>query len=221
MKIIECEQGSPEWFLARRGVPSASNFDRILTPIQQRYSSQASRYIEELIGDIYDPEFPKNAEYYTSRPMMHGRDTEAEARHWYTLETNNDVRQVGFCLTDDGCFGCSPDGLVGDDGGLELKCPMVKTHVHYLRDPEAMLLDYRCQVHGALIVSGRPWWDIMSYAPPLEPVKLRIQPDGFTVLLKAALERFWEEYMDVLYAIKGLPRPKKDLSDLTAIVAPG
>jgi len=75
-------------------------------------------------------------EAYTSRAMQDGIDMEPEARACYSFLAGGEVKQVGFCLSDDGRFGCSPDGLVGDDGGLELKCPLPKTHIKYLVEGE-------------------------------------------------------------------------------------
>ncbi len=186
MKIIECQQGSIQWFEARRGIPTASNFDRIITPKTGKLSAAADDYICELLGEQYGTGFV--AEPFMTDAMRNGVLTEAEARKWYEMETDIDVQQVGFCLSDCGRFGCSPDGLVGE-GGLELKCPAAKTQVSYLLDgdlPNA----YRPQVHGALIVTGAPWWDFLSYARGLPPLRVRVTPDKFTEALKSALDQF-------------------------------
>ena len=118
------EQGSPEWFGLRLGRPTASEFSRIITPAKADYSAQAADYIDELIGvklNALDGRFPPWVEKYTSRDMANGEAFEGEARFWYSMETGNRVRQVGFVTTDDGRFGCSPDGLVDPDGGFALE----------------------------------------------------------------------------------------------------
>ena len=192
MRIIECEQGSVDWWLARKGIPTASQFDRILTPKTGKYSASAEEYICELIADGMMGGPPQGIEGYTSKAMQDGIDTEPEARRWYAFERDAHVQQVGFCLTDDGRFGCSPDGLVGDDGGLELKCPMLKTHIKYL-SAGTLPAEYKCQVHGSLIVTERAWWDFVSYAPNLPPLLVRVEPDTFTEQLRAAMETFWTQ----------------------------
>ena len=197
MKIIDCVQGSQEWHDARRGVPTASEFQRILPPKTRKAGAGARSYLEELVGDKFSIYYRENAEHFTNRAVRWGQQTEAEARKWYSLETNLDVEQVGFVLSDCGRFGCSPDGLVGEDGGLELKCPQANTHVRYLLDGE-LPLDYWGQVHGALIVTGRAWWDFLSYAPGLPPLLVRVTPNDYTEALRKELDVFWEQLESAL-----------------------
>jgi len=201
MKIIDCEQYSVEWWQAKKGVPSASNFDRILTAKTGKASAQAEDYIAELIADLHTDLLPERAELAGTRAMRNGLELEPEARRWYALVRDVDVQRVGFCVTDDGRFGCSPDGLVGDEGGLELKCPLGKTQVKYLR-AGTLPDEYRPQVHGALIVSGRPWWDFLSYCPGLPPLLIRVRPDDYTERLRQALESFWADYKTALANIR-------------------
>lgn len=193
MRHIDCVQYSPEWWQARRGVPTASQFDRIITPKTCRPSLQAEGYIHELIADRlrFDP--PVMTERPMNAAMRHGVDCEPDARNYYAMEHDRDVRLCGLCLTDDGRFGASPDGLVGDDGIIEIKCPEPKTHVGYLLSGE--LPDaYRAQVHGQLLVTGREWCDFLSYCPGFDPFLIRVTPDEFTERLAAALEEFWDRY---------------------------
>ncbi len=86
-------------------------------------------------------------------------------------------------------FGGSPDAFVGDDGGAEIKCPNATTHVGYIR--AGVLPDnYKCQVHGYMVVTGRLWWDFFSYHPGLRPFHLRVVSDDFTRKLADELGRF-------------------------------
>jgi len=202
MKAFDCVQGSPEWWQLRRGIPTCSNFDRILTPKTLKLSSQVDSYIHELIADRFRLTPPDGTENYVSRPMLNGLNTEPEARRWYEMEVGAEVKRVGFVTTDDGRFGGSPDSLVGEDGGLELKCPELKTHVKYLLDG-VLPDDYRPQVHGYLIVTGRPWWDFVSYSPGLDPFRIRVTPNLFTDTLRDALEQFDRRYKELLSKIKG------------------
>lgn len=201
MKIIECQQYSPEWWEARRGIPTASAFDRIITP-GGKLSAQADDYIAELIGDrvCLTPNFL--TERPVSRAMANGTDCEPQARSWYELE-HAEVQQVGFVVTDDLRFGCSPDGLVGSDGLLELKCPTLKTQVKYLLAGPVLPPEYKPQVHGQLFVTGRAWVDFVSYAPGLDKLLVRVFPDRYTTELKVALEVFYEKYREAWERIAG------------------
>lgn len=199
MKIIDCVQGSPEWWEAKRGVPSASNFDRIITPKTGKLSASAKGYIAELIAESVQP----TSEVVCTKAMMNGIETEPEARRWYEMACDLEVKQVGCCFTDDGRFEASPDGLVGEDGGLELKCPLLKTHVSYLLDG-GLPDEYKCQVHGNLIVTGRSWWDFVSYAPGLPALVVKVKPDAFTDQMRCALEMFWKNLEDARLLIADL-----------------
>lgn len=198
MQVIHCQQTTPEWWEARKGIPTASNFAKIITPAKRQYSLQARKYAYELIAERTDPMPP----WVTGRgrpvnaAMQNGTDTEPEARKFYSMQNDCDVQQVGFCLTDDLRFGCSPDGLIGEDGGVEIKCPLLATHAEYL-DSGKVPLEYMPQVHGSLIVTGRKWWDFLSYAPGLPSLLIRVVPDDFTDALRKCLERFWTEYQAV------------------------
>ena len=197
MKIIDVIQGSPEYHAAHRGVPSASQFHRIITPKTGKLSAQADGYINELIAEKYSLLPPLQYGIPKSPALAHGVECEAEARLWYELETNCDVRQVGFCLSDDGRFGCSPDGLIGEEGGLELKCPQGHIQAGYVR-AGTLPDEYKAQVHGSLIVTGRKWWDFLSYSPGLPPLCIRVERTPYANSLTVALEDFWTRYQDAL-----------------------
>lgn len=189
MKTYDCIQGSPEWYELHRGRPTASSFDRIITPKTGKLSASADGFICQLIAETLQGLPMTPADKYISRAIQNGLDMEPEARRWYEMQLGYEVEQIGFCTTDDGLIGCSPDGLVGLDGGLELKCPEGKTHISYLLDG-TLPSEYRAQVHGSIIVTGRQWWDFMSYAPGLPPFVLRVVPDQFTEQLRGCLDAF-------------------------------
>lgn len=206
VQVFDCLQYSPEWWLIRRGIPTASNFGKILTPAKGDLSKSADDYIAELIADRAQLHAPITTDHPLSRDMANGLNMEPEARNWFALEADVEVKQVGFCLTADGRFGCSPDGLIGEDGGLELKCPSLKTQVKYLLDGE-LPNEYRAQVHGSLIVTGRAWWEFVSYAPGLPPFRVRVFPDAYTAKLRDGLEAFHGRYMDLLAKFDLPPLP--------------
>jgi hypothetical protein len=190
-------QGSDDWYELRRGIPTASNFSRIITAKTMKLSAQADDYICELVGDKYSHFMPERVENYTTRPMQFGQMAEEEARRFYSLERNVDVTNGGFATTDDGRFGCSVDAFVGDDGCLEIKAPLAKTQVRYLLDG-GLPADYRAQVAGHLIVSGRAYCDFLAYAVGLPPLLVRVVPDEFTAKLRDALEQFWAKYQQAI-----------------------
>ena len=176
MRIVDVMQGTPEWEMARLGIPTASQADRILTPSRLKPAAAAREYLYQLLAEWligYPIEWSASSQY-----MQRGTDLEAEARAAYELEMGVDVQTTGLLLTDDGMFGGSPDGLVGDVGGLEIKCPAIHTHIGYLLDPESLADRYRGQVQALLWITRREWWDLWAYHPELPPVRVRVWPDA-------------------------------------------
>ncbi len=205
MKVFDYEQYSPAWWDNRRGVPTASEFNRILTPAKWQYAAGAEGYACELVGQLYDIAYGQTNDFATTA-MRNGTIMEPEARRFYSLETGSDVQQVGFCLTDDGRFGCSPDGLVGDDGGLELKHPLPATQVEWLM-AGVVPPKYLAQIHGSLLITKRSYWDYLSYYPGMEPLLIRVLPDEKTVALAEALEKFWVRLTEIRTKIAGTLDP--------------
>ncbi len=196
MKRFDFPQYSPEWWAVRRGVPTASCFDQIVTPTKGELSKSSVGYAHQLIADALDPDYGRVSDFATAA-MRNGTIMEPEARRYYTFETGVEVEQVGFCLDDDGRFGASPDGLAGADGLLELKSPTPKTHVGYLL-AGTLPAEYRPQLHGQLIVTGRAWCDFMSYVVGFPPLLVRVEPDDYTERLRVALD----EFADMLDALR-------------------
>ena len=172
MKILNCEQGSPEWFAARVGIPTASCFDKIITTKGER-SKQREDYLYQLAAELLSGE---KAPSYQSPAMEHGIDTEAEARFTYELNNNVTVTQVGFCIHEDMLAGCSPDGIVEKEHGLEIKCPLGKTHIKYMLDGK-LPTEYFQQVQGSMYVTGFDRWDFMSYFPGIKPFIVVVKRD--------------------------------------------
>lgn len=187
MKILHHEQGSPEWLAARMGKPTASQFSQIVTAARGDLSKSSEGLINELLAQRFAPE--EFAEGYQTASMERGTEMEPQARAAYEWATGRTVQTVGLCLSDCGRYGASPDGLVGSDGGIEIKCPAAKTHVGYYRDG-VLPAAYKQQVHGCLAVTGRDWWDFVSFHPDLPLFVLRIEADAYTVKVKHALEEF-------------------------------
>ena len=181
MRIDQNEQGSFEWLAARLGIPSASMFAKIVTT-KGAWSTSADTYINQLVAERLTGE---REEVFQSHHMIRGTELEPDARDLYSLMTNSEVIEVGFCLHDTLAAGCSPDGLIGEDGGLEIKCPAPSTHVEYLRGG-VLPSKYKQQVMGCLWITGREWWDFVSYHPTMKPLIVRVERDEEYI---AALEK--------------------------------
>jgi putative phage-type endonuclease len=179
---LTCAQRSPEWFAARLGVPTASQFSKILTPRTMKPSASADGYLYSLLAE-WATGFSQD-ETLTAF-MQRGTDLEDEAVALYELQHDVSTEEVGFILRDDRMVGCSPDRLVGDDGLLEIKAPSAAVHIRHLLADD-LPDDHRCQVQGQLYISGRAWADVLSYCPGLPPALVRVQRDGAFI---AALAR--------------------------------
>ena len=197
---IDVEQGSQSWLLERAGVPSASCFDKIVTS-KGAPSKQAQKYLYSLAGEKL---LGAPTESYQNDAMIRGQELEAEARNYYEFISDKEVKQVGFCYYDkDKRYGSSPDGVIDDDGGLEIKCPSLPVHVEYL-DKGKLPTDYTQQVQGNMLVTGRSYWMFMSYYPSLPPLIIRVERDEkFIGLLKGALDKFCVELEETYKRLKG------------------
>jgi hypothetical protein len=194
MKIIDCAQGSPEWLAARCGVASASRFAAIMAKIKTGESAERRNYrtdlvVERLTGRPLDG--------FTTPAMKQGIEREPFARMAYEARTGLIVDEVGFCRHDELDAGASPDGLLSDDGGLEIKCPERSAHLRYLQQ-EAEPPEYTWQIQGGMWITGRQWWDFASYNPDfpehLQLLVRRIKRNDEQIkALAAEVERFLEE----------------------------
>ena len=172
MRVSDDIQGSDDWLESRLGRPTASNFSKLITPTGKA-SSSADAYINELIAQKITRDMP---EFYKSDAMQRGNDLEPHAKAAYEFTYDVEVVEVGLCLHDEYECGCSPDGLINDDGGLEIKCPLPGTHISYLRDGKVPS-KYIPQVQGCLWITNREWWDFMSYHPSMEDLIVRVYRD--------------------------------------------
>jgi hypothetical protein len=184
---FDVEQGSPAWFALRLGLPTASNFSRIITP-GGKASSQLAGYAHELIaarilGHAVDDE--------SFGFMQRGKVLEKAARNFYEMRNDVEVELVGFMLTDDRQAGASPDGLVGLDGLLEIKVPNAANHVAYLLEAEGIGDNHKPQVQGQLWVAEREWVDTVSYNPELPNALVRSGRDaGYIRTLESQMRKF-------------------------------
>ena len=172
MQILTCEQGTEEWLAARLGRPSASQFHKLITATGKP-SSSADGYINAMIIERISG---MSAPVFVTQWMTRGNELEPDARNLYTLITDNEVQEVGFILDNSGEFGCSPDGLIGEDGGIEVKCPAPSNHDKW-SDKGVCPTKHYAQVQGCMLITERKWWDFMSYHPEKDPFIVRVERD--------------------------------------------
>jgi hypothetical protein len=171
----DLEQGSPEWLLARCGILTASNVGSLLTPTLKIASSETSRAIQRLLtaeritGHV--------EEVFVSADMERGMFDEPLARDLYST-TYAPVTELGFLVREiDGYkLGYSPDGLVGEDGLIEIKSRKQKIHLKTILD-DSVPTENMAQIQAGLLVSGREWCDYLSYCGGMPMYRIRVLPD--------------------------------------------
>ena len=190
MIIHNVEQGSAEWHALRCGIPTASEFSKILTPKEMKLSSQAPEYMYRLLGEWATGHTQQTIE---TEYMQIGRELEERAVKAYCFQRECDVETVGFVTTSCGRFGCSPDRFViGDAGGVEIKTHPQAIGVHIKAMVERTMSDsHKAQVQGCLWICEREYWDLVSYTEELPTVIVRVTRDEkYIKALAAALEIF-------------------------------
>jgi len=164
MIIVDVEQGSPEWHQARLGIPTASDFKRLVTPTGKP-STQINGYVNELVAESLMGKKLSGVETFD---MQRGTQLEPQARAWYEFHTDQIVNEVGFVLRDDRQVGCSPDGLT-EFSGLEIKCPKADKQIGHLL-LGGLPPEYMPQIQGCLWICERDKWDFVSYHEELPGV---------------------------------------------------
>jgi len=178
MILHHVAQGSPEWVKLRIGLPTASCFDRILTPKTRKLSASADKYALELCTEWL---FGRPVHDVATAFMERGSELEAQARATYSFDYTSEVdevggkiEQIGFITDDTARYGCSPDALVGPYGLLEIKCLSAVNHVAaLLGDADS----YTLQIQGQLLVAERSWCDRMYFNPVLPSIVQRVERD--------------------------------------------
>lgn len=194
-------QGTREWLDLRAGIPTASEFGRILTPKRLALSDGAETYMHELLAEriLHEP-LAKAVTMW----MQRGSEHEAEAVAYYEMARGVETKVVGFCTNDAGTVGASPDRLVGEDGLLEIKVPSPAIHVGYLLNSKGAGEEYRIQTQGQLWITGREWVDIMSYNPGMPEALVRFQRDEEVIeKIAAAVTAFSETLESITATFRG------------------
>ena len=201
MIVLDVEQGSPEWIAARLGIPTASQFSRLMTAKTMKLSAGSATYMNELVAERM---LNASLDPYVSELMERGSGMEQQAVDYYELQRDVETETVGHVLTDDRKVGCSPDRLVGTDGGLEIKCPTPQVHVGYMLGDEGK---YKAQIQGCMWVCERKWWDWLSFHPELPPVLVRFHRDEeFISKLGTAVNTFVERMDYAMERVKAMDK---------------
>ncbi len=177
MDTQSIEQGTPEWFAARLGKVTASKVKDVMAQGRAGApSASRATYMGELIAERLSG---VASEGFTNGAMDHGTQTEPQARAAYTMQTGNMVDQVGFVIHSTiADSGASPDGLVGADGLVEIKCPLTKTHIEFLKTG-TVPTNYVKQMQWQMACTGRAWCDFVSFDPRM-PHHMRMRVERVT-----------------------------------------
>lgn len=197
------QQRSEEWFQARLGKVTASKLSDVMATTKSGESAYRRTYRHQLVTERLTG---KQTEIYINQAMQHGMDTEDEARDFYVFKYA-DVEEVGFIdhPTID-MAGASPDGLVGTDGLIEIKCRQPQNHTETLISHQ-IPSRYKLQMYWQMACTGRKWCDYVSYCPSfpenLKMVVIRLHWDDEQIkLLEESVTKFLTEVKDTVDFIK-------------------
>ena len=204
LRIVDCLQGSEAWHAARCGRVTGSRVADIVRKTKNGVSKMRATYLGELIAERLSGVQPGDG--YVSPAMQWGKDTEAKARATYAFMRDVEPVQIGFAIHPAiDMAGASPDSLITDDGGLEIKCPNTATHLDTLLgspiDP-----DYLKQMQWNMACTHRAWWDFVSFDPRLPPAMQlhvhRVHRDDVLIReLESAVRQFLEELDEKIAAL--------------------
>lgn len=170
-----CDQRSEAWYDARLGRITGTRFKDLM-------ADEKTKTYQDLITDLACEMITGRAEEtYTNSIMEKGIETEPEARKEYENITGLKVKEVGFIIPDENTIyhnwiGISPDGLTPDNGMIEIKCPLMKTHLGYITDGK-LPAEYRYQIQGQLFVTELDYCDFVSYCVGMKPFIIQVKPD--------------------------------------------
>lgn len=198
VQIIECEQGTPEWYACRLGLVTSSMFKTVLASGKGGSESLTrATYMRKLAGEIITGEPMDN---YVSADMARGTIMEDEARSYYAFSTGAEMQRVGFIRN--GSKGCSPDSLIDTQGMFETKsnAPHVLIELILKNDfPPA----HKAQCQGGLWVAERDWIDICCYWPKMPAlIKRAYRDESYIAELSREVDRFNEELAETVERVR-------------------
>jgi hypothetical protein len=198
-RLHDIPQRSPEWFEARKGYLTASQFGDWLTKTgkvaEKAKLTAASKVLAEMAGYPDPPPFVND-------DMQRGIDLEPTARRLFEDSTSLDVREIGFATSTQGYFGCSPDGLVSDGGGLEIKIPRASKLIQYHENRE-LPEEYKAQVHGSMAVLGCRHYHFFAWHPGLPAFSIRVEWDSYTSDMLEGLKSYSNYFEGLVERMKG------------------
>ncbi len=229
--FYDLEQGSPEWFATRAGIPTASEFSTVLaegreglipsaimdamvsngcTAAQLAAAVKAARakgaspsagrlkYMRQLAGEILTGEPAPGG--YSNDFMERGKEFEDEARDLFAFMRDVEPQRVGFIRN--GNKGCSPDSLIGDNSGLEIKVAIPAVQIERIQRG-TLPSEHVAQVQGSMWVSERETWSFISYCPKLAPLIIDVPRDeAYIARLAKAVDAFNEELDALVQSIR-------------------
>lgn len=203
IQIFNCEQNSPEWFQARAGIPTASEFHTVMASGRGGGESKTRKtYLYKLAGEVITEE---PTEGYSNANMDRGHVMEDDARRMYSFIADADIQRVGFVRNGD--KGASPDGLIGDDGMFEAKSKFPHLLIERLLSDD-FPPEHKAQCQGALWVAEREWIDIVVYWPKMPLFVKRAYRDGpYIISLASAVKQFNEELAEVVERVRRYGQP--------------
>jgi putative phage-type endonuclease len=200
------EQGTEEWFEHKLGKASASHVNDIMATVKSGEAATRRNYRARLVAEILTGE---REETFQSVDMANGVEREAQARMAYEFKTDNTVEQVGF--VDHPIIegsGASPDGLIGEEGLVEIKCPKTSTHLDYMMTKK-IPRNYMLQMQFQMACTGAEWCDFVSYDPKLptnlQLLIIRVQRDHELILeIEDSVRTFLEGVKDTIAVLEKL-----------------
>lgn len=198
LQVFDCPQGSTEWYAARAGIPTASEFATVMAKGRGGADSKTRRtYMLKLIGERLTGQ---PMESYTNAHMERGKAMEDEARDLYAMVRETTPTRVGFLRRGDA--GASPDSLIGADGLVEIKTRLAHLQIEVLL-ANRLPPEHVAQVQGQLWISGRAWCDFVSYWPGLPLFVTRVPRDEiYIATIKAEVEEFLTEMAALTERVK-------------------
>jgi hypothetical protein len=203
IEVFDCDQGSPEWFSCRAGIPTASKFATVLAKGEGKTRNE---YMRKLAGELLTGE-PMDS--YTNAHMERGKEMEDEARNTYALIYDAEPQRVGFIRN--GNKGGSPDSLIGEDGGLEIKTALPHIQIERLLRND-LPPEHRAQVQGNIWIAEREWWDFVSYWPRLPMMRVRVpRDDTYIKTLSAAVDAFNDDLHEMVERVRCYGQPRGEI----------
>lgn len=189
VEVISCVQGTPQWFEARAGIPTASMFATVMASgVGGGASKTRTKYMRQLVGEIITK---KPMESHSNNHMERGHEMEPDARDLYAFATETAPEQVGFIRN--GPKGCSPDSLIGANGMLEVKTKLPDLLIECW-ERGTFPPEHKAQCQGALWVAEREWIDIIVYWPDMPAfIKRAYRDEPYIAEMSKAIDTFNDE----------------------------